>query len=45
MAAAIGGPQFAVWSGGLACMAGALVVAWRIPQLLRYDHRPAARAP
>lgn len=34
-AAAIGGAQFAVWSGGLACIAGLAVVAWRVPELWR----------
>jgi MFS family permease len=38
-AAAIGGSQFAVWSGGAACILGAAVVAWRLPELLAYDHR------
>jgi predicted MFS family arabinose efflux permease len=33
LAAAIGGPQFAVWSGGLACILGTLLLAWRIPSL------------
>jgi MFS family permease len=32
-AAAIGGPQFAVWSGGLACIAGLAVIVWRTPEL------------
>ena len=36
-AAAIGGAQFAVWSGGLACIAGALLLARRIPELWGYD--------
>jgi hypothetical protein len=31
-----------VWSGGLACILGAAVVAWRLPELLAYDHRVAA---
>jgi predicted MFS family arabinose efflux permease len=35
MAAAIGGPQFAVWSGGLACVAGVGVLLWRVPELWR----------
>jgi MFS family permease len=35
VAAAIGGPQFAVWSGGLACIAGVLVLVWRVPDLWR----------
>jgi MFS family permease len=37
LAAAIGGPQFAVWSGGLACVAGVAVLLWRVPELWR-DH-------
>jgi predicted MFS family arabinose efflux permease len=36
-AAAIGGPQFAVWSGGLACVVGVGVLLWRVPQLWRDD--------
>ncbi len=32
-AAAIGGPQFAVWSGGLACVVGTLLFVWRVPKL------------
>jgi hypothetical protein len=35
MAAAVAGPRFAVWSGGLACILGVGVVAWRAPQLWR----------
>jgi MFS family permease len=35
VAAAIGGSQFAVWSGGLACLAGVGVLLWRIPELWR----------
>ncbi len=35
--AAIGGPQFAVWSGGLACIVGVAVLLWRVPQLWRDD--------
>jgi MFS family permease len=35
VAAAIGGPQFAVWSGGLACVVGLGAIAWRVPQLWR----------
>ena len=35
MAAAIGGPQFAVWSGGLACVVGVGVLLWRVPELWR----------
>ena len=33
LAAAIGGPQFAVWSGGLACVIGVGVLLWRVPEL------------
>jgi MFS family permease len=43
-ASAIGGPQFAVWSGGLACIVGALVFAWRVPELIAYDRIAAAQA-
>jgi len=35
LAAAVGGPQFAVWSGGLACVAGVAVLLWRVPELWR----------
>jgi hypothetical protein len=35
--AAAGGAQFSVVSGGLACIAGALLVGWRYPELNRYD--------
>jgi MFS family permease len=34
-AAAIGGPEFAVWSGGLACLAGVAILLWRFPELWR----------
>jgi hypothetical protein len=45
VAAAIGGPQFAVWSGGLACMAGLALVAWRAPELWRqHTGAPGGRA-
>jgi MFS family permease len=33
VAASLGGPQFAVWSGGLACVVGTLLLAWRVPGL------------
>ena len=36
-AAAVGGPQFAVWSGGLACVVGVGVLIWRVPELWRDD--------
>ncbi len=32
-AAALGGPQFAVWSGGVACLVGVGLLVWRIPEL------------
>jgi len=35
VAASIGGPQFAVWSGGLACVAGVAVLLWRVPAFWR----------
>jgi predicted MFS family arabinose efflux permease len=35
VAAAVGGPRFAVWSGGLACVVGAFVLLWRAPELRR----------
>ncbi len=35
--AAIGGPQFAVWSGGLACVVGVVVLLWRVPELWHDD--------
>ncbi len=35
VAAAIGGPQFAVWSGGVACVVGVGVLLWRVPELWR----------
>jgi MFS family permease len=35
IAAELGGPQFAVWTGGLACVIGAVVLLWRVPELWR----------
>jgi MFS family permease len=45
VAAAIGGPEFAVWSGGLACVVGVGVLLWRIPELWADDGggRPLSR--
>ena len=43
-AAAIGGARFAVWSGGVACIVGALCFAARVPSLLRYDQQRAIAA-
>jgi len=37
LAAAVGGPEFAVWSGGLACVLGVGVLLWRVPELWRDD--------
>jgi hypothetical protein len=42
VAAAIGGPQFAVWTGGVACVLGVIVLLWRVPQLWRDDGGGAA---
>jgi hypothetical protein len=42
LAASIGGAQFAVWSGGLLCVLGTLVLARVMPALWR-DDRPANR--
>ncbi len=39
--AALAGPQFSVVSGGLACLAGAALIAWRIPQLDRIALEPS----
>ncbi len=33
VASTIGGAQFAVWSGGLICIAGTLLTVWRVPRL------------
>ena len=35
VAASIGGTNFAVWSGGVLCLAGILVCLWRFPELRR----------
>jgi hypothetical protein len=37
LAANIGGPRFAVWSGGLLSLAGTALLAWFIPELWRAD--------
>ena len=39
--AALTTPQFAVISGGLACIVGALVIARLVPEFARYDARKA----
>ncbi len=43
-AAALAGPQFAAWSGGLLSVVTAVVTCWAIPQFWRYRY-PAGRAP
>ena len=45
-AAALGGPQFAAWSGGLLSVVSAVVTCWAIPQFWRYRSQtgPAAGA-
>jgi MFS family permease len=45
VAAAIGGPEFAVWSGGLACVAGVAVLLWRVPELWHDDGGGVALSP
>jgi MFS family permease len=40
--AALAGPQFSVVSGGLACLVGVALIAWRIPELDRVEIVPAA---
>jgi hypothetical protein len=35
-AAALGGPQFAAWSGGLLSVVAAAVTCWAIPEFWRY---------
>ena len=41
--AAVAGAPFSALSGGLLCLAGLAVVAWRFPQLDGYDARSSAR--
>jgi len=43
-AAALGGPQFAAWSGGLLSVATAIVTCWAIPQFWRYRSDSGATA-
>jgi MFS family permease len=40
--AALAGPRFSVVSGGLACLAGVALIAWRIPELDRVAIEPRA---
>jgi Transmembrane secretion effector len=39
--AALAGPRFSVVSGGLACLVGVALIAWRIPELDRVAIAPA----
>ena len=41
-AAAIGGPSFAAWSGGLLSVATAALTCWLLPGIWRYDARAAS---
>jgi hypothetical protein len=43
-AAALGGPQFAAWTGGLLSVVTAVVACWLLPGMWRYDSR-AGRPP
>ena len=42
VAAAIGGPQFAAWSGGLLSIAVGALTCWLLPGMWHYDSRRAA---
>jgi hypothetical protein len=42
-AAALGGPQFAAWSGGLLSVLTAVVTCWLLPGMWRYDSRARGR--
>ena len=39
--AALAGAQVSVVSGGLACLGGLALIAWRMPELLRYEVDPS----
>jgi MFS family permease len=41
-AAALGGPQFAAWSGGVLSVLTAVVTCWLLPGMWRYDSRAAS---
>jgi MFS family permease len=45
LAATVGGPQFAVWSGGLVCLVGTALMALGIPQLWRAEGRATRPRP
>jgi MFS family permease len=42
--AAIAGPRFSVVSGGLACLAGVALIAWRMPQIDRIAIEPQVQS-
>ncbi len=44
-AAALAGPQFAAWSGGLLSIVTAVVTCWAIPQFWRYQNTAPVGAP
>jgi predicted MFS family arabinose efflux permease len=44
-AAALGGPQFAAWSGGLLSVVTAVATCWLLPGMWRYDSRGAGPGP
>jgi predicted MFS family arabinose efflux permease len=44
-AAAVAGPQFAAWSGGLLSMLAAAFTCWAIPQFWRYENGPGGHLP
>ena len=45
LAAELGGPQFAVWSGGLACVIGVGFLIWRFPELWHDDGKGIELSP
>jgi predicted MFS family arabinose efflux permease len=45
LAAQLGGPQFAVWSGGLACVVGVGLLLWRVPELWHDDGKGMELSP
>lgn len=44
-AAALAGPQFAAWSGGLLSIVTAVITCWAIPQFWRYQNLAAVAVP
>ena len=43
-AAALGGPRFAAWTGGLLSVVAAVVTCWAIPEFWRYRTEPGPGA-